>query len=185
MSLQVTGDTTPKRLSPDLVRRILVAYGEYELAADESLVQEMVHAASGRGEETVAADDNHQSNNDNENPKYHTKFNVHALAEALTYDVRDLYDIRNEVRMTTNFDDVYITEETIRAKEEEMFATATTDSELLKAHKETQEFREKLAVSENLEHVNTIPWIDITAGTYRSKGLTVLLWATILITYFA
>ena len=70
-------------------------------------------------------------------------------------------------------------------EEEEMFGTVTNDEELVRAHKETQNLRQKVAVSETLDRVNTIPSIDITAGTYRSKALIVLLWATILITYFA
>lgn len=150
-----------------------MAYGEYQLAADDSLVKEMYQAARGN----VAVD------TDDPAAAHHTLC-VESFGEALTYDIQ-LYDIRNETRLTTNFDDVYVTAQAVEDKEEEMWGTVTNDEELLKAHKETQNLRQKLAVSEALDRVDTIPSIDITAGTYRSKGLIVLLWATILITYFA
>ena len=151
----------------------MVAYGEYQLAKDETLVDEMYEAARG---DAIMKTDN-QTTIDKE-------LSVETLAVALTYDIR-LYDIRNETRLTTNFDDVYVTAEDVEEKEEEMLGTVTNDEELVRAHKETQNLRQKVAVSETLDRVNTIPSIDITAGTYRSKALIVLLWATILITYFA
>ena len=160
-------------MSPDLIRRILVAYGEYQLAADDSLVEEMCQAATG----SISIDTD-------ETTIINRTLCVESFGEALTYDVK-LYDIRNETRLTTNFDDVYVTAQAVEDKEEEMWGTVTNDEQLLQAHKETQNLRQKLSVSEDLVRVDTIPSIDITAGTYRSKGLIVLLWATILITYFA
>lgn len=171
---QVTGDSSSKTLSPDLIRRILVAYGEYQLAEDDKLVDEMYQAATAKN--TIVNTDSSTTTP--------TVLSVETFGEALTHDI-GLYDIRNETRLTTNFDDVYVTEEDVEEKEEEMLGTVTNDEELVRAHRETQNLRQKLAVSEVLDRVNTIPSIDITAGTYRSKGLIVLLWSTILITYFA
>jgi len=193
----VTGDSKPKPLSEDLIRKILVAYGEYDLAADSKLVEEMYLIAAtstpfGHPQELPStpnstattsssySGDNNNPDNYNGNPM----LTVESFAQALTQDIR-LYDVRNELRVTTNFDDVYVTEERVQANEEEMFDRLTTDEALLQAHHDNQELKQKVAVSEALNRLDTIPSIDITAGTYRSKGLTVLLWATILITYFA
>ncbi len=43
--------------------------------------------------------------------------------------------------------------------------------------------REKL--SRDVNRRFTSPSVDFVASTYRSKGLTVLLWATFIVTYFA
>jgi hypothetical protein len=47
-----------------------------------------------------------------------------------------------------------------------------------------QSLHETLVFSSPLKRKYTASTIDITAGTYRSKGLFVALWATVLITYF-
>ncbi|CAB9504800.1 expressed unknown protein [Seminavis robusta] len=188
----VTGDSKAKPLTPDLIRRILAAYGEVNLAADSGLVQEMYHAAMGM-EETAnnSEDDDEQqqpTKNDNNTPDKNTSnppmLNVLSFAEALTHDVR-LYDIRNEARLTTNFDDVYFTDAELKEREEEATTHAGSPSELWRVKVDAQSLRDKLAVSEELDRVNTFPAIDITAGTYRSKGLMVMLFSTIMITYFA
>ena len=180
----VTGDQSPKPLSKDLIRRILVAYGECDLAADDALVEEMHEAAVGGQGEEVTISGEQQTAYASTNSSFTTMLNAQYVAEGLTHDIR-LYDVNNEARLTTNFDDVYVTEEVVQAKEEEMFGTVTNDEELIAAHKETLHYREKLAASEDLERLDTIPSIDTAAGTYRNKALLVLLWATILITYFA
>ena len=43
----VTGSSTPKKLDKQLIKDILLAYGEKEMAADEKLVTDMLHAACG------------------------------------------------------------------------------------------------------------------------------------------
>jgi hypothetical protein len=162
-------------LTPDLIRRILAAYGEVSLAQDTNLVNEMYHAALGLEE----------TNGDKEPASVSDPtLNLAAFAEALTHDIR-LYDIRNEIRLTTNFDDVYFDDNALQEREDAAMATVTNESELLRFHHEAKAMRAKLEVSEELNRVYTIPAIDITAGTYRSKGLLVMLFATIMITYFA
>jgi hypothetical protein len=69
-----------------LVRRIFAAYGEVDLAANDALLDEMVKAA----------------NVDQAGGLLDTE----VFATALTYDTR-LYDLRNEVRLATNLDDVF------------------------------------------------------------------------------
>lgn len=167
-------------MTPDLIRRILAAYGEVSLAKDTNLVNEMYHAALGL--EEAKGDGEHPTNK----PAVVSEpmLNMAAFAEALTHDIR-LYDIRNEIRLTTNFDDVYFDDRALQEREEAAMATVTNESDLLRVHREAKSMRAKLDVSEELNRVNTIPAIDITAGTYRSKGLLVMLFSTIMITYFA
>jgi hypothetical protein len=168
-------------LTPDLIRRILVAYGEVSLAKDTNLVNEMYQAASGLEEAT--GDEQHPT----DKPAVvvdDQMLNLSAFAQALTHDIL-LYDIRNEIRLTTNFDDVYFDHQAVQEREDAAMATVTNDTELLRVHQEVQGMRAKLEVSEELNRVNTIPAIDITAGTYKSKGLFVMLFSTIMITYFA
>lgn len=178
----VTGDRKPKQLTKDLIKRILVSHGENALADNDELVDEMYDAATSFDavpkEEGATA-----TTNDTENTPA-VMLDAETFATALTQDIQ-LYDIRNETRLTTNFADVYLTDEDLLEREEEMFATTSTNEELVRKHRETQALRAKMQMSEQLERVNTVPFIDTTAGTYRSKGILVMLWATILITYFA
>lgn len=173
----VTGDRKPKRLTKDLIQRILISHGENALAGNEELVNEMYDAATSwdaRPKEGVTAGDEEAV----------VILDAETFATALTQDIQ-MYDIRNETRLTTNFADVYLTDQDLTEKEEEMFASTTTNEELVRKHRENQALRQKVKMSEQLERVDTMPFIDTTAGTYRSKGILVMLWATILITYFA
>lgn len=95
-----------------------------------------------------------------------------SFAEALTYDVR-LYDISNEISATTNMDDVFQDDN----KTTEVTYAAKARSSLVACGVASKESALKRSV--------TFPAIDITAETYRSKTLLVLLWATVIITYFA
>ncbi|CAB9514932.1 expressed unknown protein [Seminavis robusta] len=168
----VTKSSTPKTLSPALIAEILVAYGEHSLAQDTELVNKMYEAA-------IDPSDNNAT----------PVLNVEAFARALTHDVL-LYDIRNENRRTTNFNDVVFTEQELDEREEAAIETVKQDpegrdSELIEVSRYYNSLRNMLARAEHLEQVDTIPAIDIRAGTYRSKGLLVMLFSTIMITWFA
>ena len=162
------------------MRAILVAYGEYELASDEALLHEMIDAA----DVTTQSMDLRVAKADeglvDATPKIQNDLDASTFAEGLTSDLR-LYDLRNETRFTTNIDDVFLSHHlgTHSAK-----SSLTTDSER-KDIAAAQEIRERLAVGRPLVRKNTLPSIDVTAGTYRSKGLMVSLWTTVLLTYFA
>ena len=177
----MTGSHAPKELTPELIKRILAAYGEHSLANNDELISEMLDGATGKACIFDPAKSD-QSKEDKE-AGHKPMLDVKTFAEALTYDIK-LYDIRNEVRDSTNLDDIFVTDETIEQKEQEMFL-ASNQAELDKAFDEGQGLRDRFAVSTKLERKNTLPAIDLTAETYRSKGLIVALWATILITYFA
>lgn len=157
----VTGNSNPTSLTLDLVRSILIAYGEMELAEDETLIQEMVEVAK------IASSN---------------ELNVSAFAESLTSDIR-LYDIRNEALLTTNLDSIFL-DYFWEGDEEPANGDRANDAER-SAFFVAQSAREKLAIGRPLERVNTFPAIDLTAGTYRSKSLIVVVWATLLITFFA
>jgi hypothetical protein len=136
------------------------------VAADGALMDEMVQAA---GVDSASSGG---------------MLDTKAFATALTYDVR-LYDLRNEVRVATNMDDIF---QRHRAEgvtgcdnDASYMVTASERNDVLQG----QDQRELLAYSQPLNRKFTAPAIDITAGTYRSKSLMVFLWATVLITYFA
>jgi len=207
----VTGNQQPKQLTPELIQRILLAYGEAELAKDELLVKEMLEAARGGGggtvldgealldaiprnehgagvaniEETDAAAPTTHTNSTTTTTNPVLLLNVETFAEALTHDIR-LYDIRNEVRLATNLEDVFVasSKETENENEEIVYKSAE-----LKINNCTDDNtsggEEELECKPLVTRKNTFPSIDITAETYKSKSLTVLLWATILVTYFA
>jgi hypothetical protein len=151
-----TGSRKPKQLSKSLIQRILISYGETELACNEELVAEMLECAqSGDGE-----------------------LALEAFQRALTEDVR-LYDIQAEARLTTNYDDVFLTR-----NHREKWPTAGEHDEESGTITDTlrQELHQK---SVKLNRRYTAASIDFVAGTYRSKTLTVTLLAIFTLSYFA
>jgi hypothetical protein len=87
----VTGDSTPKKLDEDLLRRIFEAYGEYDLAEDVELHKKMLSdlQTSEKGE---------------------VMLDLSTFVSALTRDVQ-LYDILSELRCTTHVSDVLVVNE--------------------------------------------------------------------------
>jgi hypothetical protein len=83
---QTTGSQEPKALDKRLIQRILVSYGELDLATDIGLIEEMLAAAQ--------TDDG--------------KLNLEAFSKCLTHDVQ-LYDL---LRITTMSFSPRITETT-------------------------------------------------------------------------
>lgn len=102
------------------------------------------------------------------------KLNVEAFSKGLTHDVQ-LYDINNEIRVSTNYDDVFLTKNHREDWDE--------DDEDEERRRSVAENRKSL--SKSLNHRFTAPAIDMVAGTFRSKIVMVLLWATYIITAFA
>lgn len=143
-----TGSSRWKALTPDLLRQIFAAYGEAELAADDDLLRDMVRAASGDSDEC--------------------QLDVDAFARALTSDVL-LYDVANEIRHSTSYEDVFIKQQNSKP------FRSIGDTEVASAYT-TEELQERLALSHDVEKRFTAPSIDVTAGTYRSKTLMVLVW---------
>jgi hypothetical protein len=80
---QVTGDSIARQLTPELLKKILLAYGETELASDDELIGKMIANAVG---ETMSED------KDDENQTF---------AKALTSDVK-LYNVANEVSLASS-----------------------------------------------------------------------------------
>lgn len=104
-----------------------------------------------------------------------------TFAHALTHDVK-LYDIQNEVSLATNIENIFkhnnplsTTDATIKRD------NSTGKQEAYKRGEEATVYQEQSQLIRRW----TLPAIDITAGNYKSKRLIVLLWATILVTYFA
>ena len=97
MLSDVTGSSTPKKLDKDLIKDILLAYGEKEMAADEKLVEDMLYQACG--------------SNKSRSLRFGSKnmvLNKETFTNALTRDVQD-YEIGNEIKLTNYFYDVFET----------------------------------------------------------------------------
>lgn len=161
----VTGDRQPKPLNRQLIRNIFLSYGEADLAENDDLLDGMVEAAGG--------------NNAGDAP---ILLDVNAFARALTGDVR-LYDVNNEVRRTTNYFDVFRTHQSSHK------VGIQQDLELnlrgVAGHTEENDIDTQRAEMRVVKKKWTASAIDMSAGTFRSKLLVVLLWVTMVVSYFA
>jgi len=81
-----TGSSEPRPITKELLQTIFTRYGELELSQDEQLIEEMVLNVSGGDENAI--------------------FDADTFARALTEDVM-LYDIDNESRVSTFYEDVF------------------------------------------------------------------------------
>jgi hypothetical protein len=104
-----------------------------------------------------------------------TNLDADAFARALTYDVA-LFDLKYETTTTANKNDILLTH---------FVSEGRTTGTLHGFREDTQELRQKMAVTKDVETVYTAPCIDTTASTYQSKSLMVNLYVTVLLTYFA
>ena len=87
-----TGNINPQPLTKDLLKQLLLFYGEVDKADNDTLLDEMILAASDGAAEDLEG-----------NPIMLDKY---AFAKALTNDV-GLYNIENENKATTNYFDVF------------------------------------------------------------------------------
>jgi hypothetical protein len=149
----VTGDATPKQLDKGLLAKIFSAYGEMDLAKDEALQEQMIAAAypsSQVGQEQPILD-------------------LATFARVLTYDIKE-YDVKNELRCTTNFDDVLLTQ-----SGKDLGSTVRFDVSRELTLEVVNEKREKATP---ILTEWTAQAIDSTAGNYRNKLLMVMLSST-------
>jgi hypothetical protein len=93
--------------------------------------------------------------------------NVLAFSQGLTHGV-ELYDIGNETRQSTNYDDVFLT------KNHRDSWIENDDEEGPGVQRDLAEERKSL--SQSLKRKFTAPAIDMVVGTFRSKTLMVLSW---------
>ena len=96
-----TGTITPQPLTKELLRKLLMFYGEPDMADDDALLDEMIAVATEGAAEDVEG-----------NPVMLDKY---TFARALTNDV-GLYKIENEESVTTNYQDVFQTSTPIEPK---------------------------------------------------------------------
>lgn len=154
----VTQSNSPKPLSRDLLKAILEAYGEVELAQNCELLDEMIEGAVGDSPSTRDLD-------------------LTTFARGLTHDIR-LYDVNSEALEGTNMSLVY------RDAQHDSQVTEKDAHKNVGFHVSSEE-RLELSIGRPLDRKPTLPEIDLTAETYRSRSLMVLLWTTILLTFFA
>ncbi len=179
----MTGNQVPKELTPTLVKDILRAYGEIESADNDKLINEMVQAAAAI---QPSSDTNTSTSSENETSSadVHLQLDLNTFARALTYDLQ-LYDLSNEIRVSSNYDDIFFThndkDRIVMDDDDDVDVAGGQDEEAVRCQKKL----ERETLSQPVIHRFTASAIDFAAGTYRSKGLTVLLWAAFIVTYFA
>lgn len=152
-----TGSRQPQPLTKELLRQLLNFYGEPDIADDDSLLEEMILAAT---------DNTDGAPRDVERDPI--VLDTHSFARALTNDV-ELYSTDNETKITTNYYDVFKTFAPNGRKEKTPTSVETdVDGDI-----------------RPVPSVFTFPSIDYTADTFRSKSFVILLWVTWILSYFA
>jgi hypothetical protein len=136
-----------------LLKKILLAYGETELASDDELIGKMI--ANAVGEST-----SEEKDDENQNASV-ALFDASTFAKALTSDVK-LYNVANEVSLSSNHQDVFL------AKDKTPASSDDKEQEHISDNKEQEQ--SLFVQSIPLTLIYTAPAIDTTAGTYRSKG---------------
>ena len=157
----VTGSRTPKKLDRELLRSIFISYGETEMSQNNDLLDEMIAAAVG------------------DLPESGQFLNEHTIAVALTRDVQ-LFDVRNEMHLTTNYFDVFKTNRHRTAKEI-WSKERKEDIENNTLSEEEMEIETSRQKERPVKKVWTFPSIDFAAGNYRSKVLVICLWVSFIL----
>lgn len=133
-----SGTLVPPKITPAVVRKIFGVYDELELIVDDELVNDMVALASG-GDANAVLDEE-------------------AFTRALTNDVK-LYDPENEIKLSTEFSDV--------------FGTNSRNNEVRKKRDEALESDVDI---NQVDTRKTLSQIDFTADNIRSTIHVMLTW---------
>lgn len=175
-----TGDKEPKPLTADLVRNIFLMYGEKSLADDKTLIDEMLKSAT----PATSSGGSHTSDSSGEaEEEAPILFDVRSFARALTADVQ-LYDVQNETRQSSIIQDIFDQNRVEEMKQKLLSSTSThhhqhqtsgqemtlQDGQEYTKENEEKETSNAVVDIKDTRRIFTAPAIDITAGTYRSKG---------------
>ena len=157
-----TGDPNPRPLTKELIRQLLTFYGEKSIAEDEGLLDDMLMAA------------NQKSNPSAEENALGivgdalVVFDCRSFARALTQDVQ-LYNIDNENRMTSNYDDVFHPFDSTKGD--------VKNKNLTYCPRLTNPFKNVEIVTEKgrlVQKVFTFAPIDYMAETFRERVITTI-----------
>jgi len=147
----------PPKLTPQLLKRILLELDEHEMMLNNDLIEEMISMASKGGDGETFLD-------------------VNTFARALTGDIK-LYNIDNEIRFSTIFDDVF--PEGFRKKENDAGRSIMeTDEENSKKAESSSETTSDAQSRRAFSH------IDFTADNILSWEHVCLIWLTIVFSYY-
>ena len=159
---QSGGEPAPRVLTVETLKMMLESSGETSLHGNTKLLQEMVDLATcGKGGEV----------------------NSDTFSHALTADVRDVYSLSWQDRQSTHFEDAISSSSFAAPRGKETAKKRTEEKNKEKASNVDAE-----APSEppyEIQNIFTSPSIDQTADLYQSQILPVLLWVTLVVTYFA
>ena len=158
----VTGSLSPATINPKLIRKILVTYGEPELAEDGDLVRDMVHAANGGGQDI--------------------KLDEGSFAMAMSGDVQQ-YSVESEEERTSNYYDVFPVggERSKRRKLKiKPLSLSPQDEEEGVVHQPSSSDAER----NRPEELSTAAGIDYVSDTHTSTLFSVLIWLFFFMTQF-
>jgi len=161
----VTGSSNPPKLTVSLLRELLLAYGEEEMSNDMGLLRDMMNVAGNEGDD----------------------FDVVAFSRALTSDIM-LYNVENEVSLTTNYRDVMeSTDPSEKTEELSVYKSTESDDEvyLLEKGRNSMNDTDKSDAPAKIRKFPSSPAIDFTACRYSSKYIVVFLWTGFVISYIA
>jgi len=143
-------------LTRDLLRRIFAHYGERDLLKDDVFIDEMIEAAA-VGESNPVLD-------------------VDTFIRALTHDIK-LYDVTNESRFQTHYEDVF----GLRTDEKEK-----ESSNMERNDAEIKEYDlAKTQVNRTVNRMFTFSQIDFLADTFSSRSQYMFAWLAVVISYIA
>lgn len=164
----------------DMIKEILLVYGEVEMANDGPLIQEMLDACKEEDDEDARG----------AGCSGNAAFTPRTFGRALTRDVQ-LYDLRNEAKQSSIVQDIFgDTKFTPRkARRENAIENSKKDDTNVTLEEPSpddttpnisQDEKKKGMEINEITRIFTAPAIDVQAGTYRSKALIVSLWGCVL-----
>mmetsp|Transcript_22716 Transcript_22716/g.46637 ORF Transcript_22716/g.46637 Transcript_22716/m.46637 type:complete len:656 (+) Transcript_22716:299-2266(+) len=194
-------------LTVDLMKEILLFYGEGEMANNYDLVKEMIWAAAG----SLGREDDSKGE-DRSLP--FVRLDECAFLRALIHDVQE-YDIHVENRDSTNYFDVFQTLYSTK-KSDDIVTRLTMEMDVTRRSKDCdnesssenapnksgkctslvccRKEKDKSFAKESskegsavrpVERIFTFPSIDYTCDSFRNRSFVVVLWVTFIVAYFA
>lgn len=168
-------------LTRTLLKDIFSHYGERSLLRDDAFIDEMIQAAASES----GGDDN-----DNDNP---TKLNVDTFLRALTHDIQ-LYDVRNEYKFQTHYEDIFglvttaaATRASMTPKKNDMPQDVNGDVDVDVDVDEAPQSKTRFFIKQTNDtamlRVFTFPQIDFAADTFRSRTQYIFVWLAVITGY--
>jgi len=161
-----TGSCEYRPLTKELVKDILNKYGEKESAKNDELLTDMVDCAIDRSDDGKAMDEG----GDILNPS--------VFVNALTSDVKDKYNVRDELYKASHFYTIMVRPDSLSASPK---IPMKDESEVHDRAEKEEEHHEHSEAKYSF--VYTAAELDFTAGTYACKYTVMLAWTAFIYVY--